>query len=154
MKCSFLIFGISALLASPLAAKPLVLDEYMSKEEQHKTGVDKLSFTQRVELEAWINRNFIPRAQEVEKQAPLTVSINIDNGHKLQLSDNSLWEIAPTDVTVAAAWILSVPVEIKPSNDPNYPFLIYNENSKTGVKAKKLSEGNPQPAPAPQPTPQ
>ncbi len=139
-----------AIIISQLQAQ-IILDEVMSRDEQKKTGVANLSSTQKVALEAWLNNNFVLKSKE-EAEAPqteLSLSINIDNGQKLELSDNSLWEIAPGDVPTSAVWITPFPVKIAPSGDPNYPCLIINPNSGVSVKARRI----PSQAEAPSQTP-
>jgi hypothetical protein len=123
----------------------IILDEVMSKDEQKITGVANLSRNQKIALEAWIDRNFVLKSKEQASLPELSLSLNIDNGQKLQLSDNSLWEIAPGDVATAAVWITPFPVKIEPSGDPDYPCLIVNLNSGISVKAR--------PVPTPMTTP-
>jgi hypothetical protein len=145
MKRSLFLLSLAtaALAFSPLCAKQIMLDDVMTREEQKKTGVTKLSLKEKIELENWLNRTFILKAQEQLGEAQLFLSININNGQKLQLSDESIWEIAPSDKQTAAVWITPFPVKIIPSDDPNYPFLIVNINTGISVKAKKLIEATP-----------
>jgi hypothetical protein len=140
MHRSFLIFSLSCLTLafSHVQAQQIVLDDVMSQEEQQKTGVSNLSLDQKVALEAWLNKTFAAKIKEKETEGQLSLSINIDNGQKLQLSDNSIWEVNPNDVPTAAVWIIPFPVKIVPSNDPEYPSLIVNLNSGVSVKAKML----------------
>jgi len=135
------------LLASSLAqlsAQEIFLDDVMSKEEQRKTGVYKLTTPQKIELENWLNRKFTlkEQAQAPSNAQSLSLSINIDNGKKLELSDNSIWEIAPGDVLRASAWIIPFPVKLSPSNDPAYPYLITNTVSGDSVKAKRWEKSS------------
>lgn len=136
MKCArSLVF---LLLCYNLSAGEILLDSAMSKDEQRKTGVSKLSPTQKMELEAWLNRTFTLKAPETQQATSLSLSLNIDNGKKIQLSDNSLWEIAPADVAKSAVWITPFPVAIEPSGDLDYPFLITNKTTGNSVKARKV----------------
>lgn len=132
-----LIFLASSL--SQLSAQEIFLDDVMSKEEQKKTGVYKLTAPQKIELENWLNRKFILKEQTEREQnaQPLSLSMNIDNGQKIELSDNSIWDIAPGDVIKASAWITPFPVKLSPSNDPDYPYFITNTVSGDSVKAKR-----------------
>lgn len=134
----FLFLIITNLVFSSSHAAGIVLDEVMSKEEQQKAGINKLSVKEKVELEAWLNRTFVLKVQKVEPTAALSLSININNGKQLELSDGSLWEIAPNDIQTSAVWITPFPVKIVPSNDPDFPFLLVNANSGVSVKAKKV----------------
>jgi hypothetical protein len=145
------IIGI-ALFLSPLQAQ-IVLDEVMSKDEQKTTGVANLSRMQKLALEAWLNKNFVVKGKAEAPQPQLSLSINIDNGQKLELSDNSLWEIAPNDVQTSAVWITPFPVKITSSGDPDYPCLIVNLNSGASVKARPISSAATLPSPTPQKLP-
>jgi len=127
------------LLSSQVHA--FLLDDVMSNEEQHRTGVYNLTHNQRAELEAWLNQNFDlrpkPSAREIPKE--LTLAENINDGHQLKLSDGSLYEIAPADVSRAAGWITPFPIQVVPSGDMNYPFKIINKNTGSSLKAKLIS---------------
>ncbi|MBS0605165.1 MAG: hypothetical protein JSS60_09060 [Verrucomicrobia bacterium] len=145
MQRSFFLAALTALVL-PLAglmADQIILDSVMSREEQKKTGVDKMTMQQKIELEAWLNKTFILKTTDTSSQTQLSMSINIDNGQKLQLSDNTIWEIAPGDVPTAAVWITPFPVKITPSNDPDYPSLLVNTTSGVSVKARKISPSSP-----------
>ena len=150
MRCSsftLVVIGMT-LFFTPLQAQ-IVLDDVMSKEEQQRTGIANLSKNQKLALEAWLNKNFVKKEKTEASQTELSLSINIDNGQKLQLSDNSIWEIAPTDVRTSAVWITPFPVKITPSGNPDYPCLIVNLNSGDSVKARLLSPSTQTPSPPP-----
>lgn len=136
--------------AAPIAAKQILLDDVMTRDEQKKTGVYNLTLQQKVALEAWINKTFVLKQPETTSQKQLSLSINIDNGQKLLLSDNSMWEVSPNDIPTSSVWLSPSPVKIVPSNDPDYPFLIVDINSGISVKARKVpTAGQSAPAPAP-----
>lgn len=146
MSRSFFLLSLAAasLAFTHLHAKQIMLDDVMTREEQKKTGVYNLSPKEKIELENWLNRTFVLKDQGAPtEQAQLYLSININNGQKLQLSDESIWEIAPADVQTAAVWITPFPVKIVPSNDPNYPSLIVNTNTGISVKARRLESTPP-----------
>ncbi len=46
----FVAISALALLSSQLQAQQIILDDVMTKEERQKTGVDRLSLAQKVEL--------------------------------------------------------------------------------------------------------
>lgn len=138
------------LLSSHLQAGQIILDEVMSQEEQKKTGVAKLSPKEKIALETWLNKTFALQVKDQKTETNLSLSININNGQKLQLSDGSIWEIAPSDIQTSAIWITPFAVKIVPSNDPDFPFLIVNVNSGVSVKAKRLyTTTEPQPMSVP-----
>lgn len=137
-------FFISAIVCLTVAFSSLhaqfMLDDVMSKDDQKKTGVANLSAKQKIALEAWLNANFVPKQPQQKQTEPqLSLSINIDNGQKLQLSDNSIWEVAPEDVPTASVWITPFPVKIVASNNPTYPFLLVNVDNGVSVKVRKSS---------------
>ncbi|MES2122613.1 MAG: hypothetical protein V4492_07550 [Chlamydiota bacterium] len=150
----FYIAILSFCVSSPLCAD-ILLDNVMTKEEQKKTGITSLSFQQKVALEAWLNKNCIMKAETLEapKKGGLSMSININNGQKLMLSDNSLWEVNPNDIDVASVWITPFPIQMSPSNDPQYPMLLTNTLTGVSVRARKSSENaeNPPSPTAPVP---
>lgn len=117
----------------------IVLDEVMSPDEQQQTGVANLSRDQKLALEAWLNQNFIPKEEEAQPLTQLSLSINIDSGQKIELSDDSLWEISPDDVPTAATWLTPIPIKLTPSNNPDYPMLLVNTNTGVAIKARKVS---------------
>jgi hypothetical protein len=121
----------------------ILLDEVMSRDEQQKIGVAKMSRAQKLALEAWLNQNFVLKTQTQENVSNLSLSINIDGGKKLELSDNSIWEIAPDDLQKSAIWITPFPVQIVPSGDPTYPCLIINTNSGVSVRARPIQSASP-----------
>ena len=138
----WLLLPLFLLSALTLQAQ-IILDQVMSKEEQKKTGVANLSANQKIALEAWLNQTFVLKQPDKTTNAQLSLSINIDNGQKLQLSDNSIWEVSPNDVPTAAIWITPFPIKISQSNDPDYPYLLVNTTTGQSVKARKVSTSIP-----------
>ena len=133
------IFGATILYTTKLIAT-LRLDQMMTVEEQKKTGIAKLSDTQKKELEAWINSKFILKTTSDET---VSVQFNLSNGSRLLLSNNKLYEVSPPDRAEASAW-LSVIVTLTPSNDPAYPWTITNTATQSSIKARVVQ---PQMAP-------
>lgn len=152
MRCIAFAFALTTLVTtfSQLQAQ-IILDEVMSRDDQKKTGVANLSKNQKVALEAWLNQNFVlkPKEETSKQQSELSLSINIDDGQKLELSDGSLWEIAPSDVSTSAVWIIPFPVKIASSGDPDYPCLIVNLNSGASVKARPAPSSTKTPSKTP-----
>lgn len=133
------------------------LEDMMSDDEKIQTGVATLTANEKMALELWINKNFVPRgnapAPAPKSEENLYLSENIEGGKKLRLSDGSTYEISPDDVQLTNFWITPFPIKILPSQDPNYPILIINTNTGTAVKAKLLPIGGVQSTPPPaQPT--
>ncbi len=145
MRCIFALCAVS--FASSLLANPLVLDEVMSREDQKRTGVAYLSTNQRIALEQWLNKNCNcpSRITPVEEEKNLYVSINIDSGKKIQLNDNSIWDVDPRDYSLSEAWLASIPVKIVPSFDPDFPCLLVNRNTGVSIRVKKGEAPPPMP---------
>ena len=95
-----------------------------------------------------------PIASELEKSAVAThfeddkpqktddqlyLSLNIDGGTRLELSDGSAYEVRAEDRIYSAYWITPFPIEITDSEDPKYPLKITNLKSGTWVFAKKIT---------------
>lgn len=148
----FTAIAIAAIHVSTTYAD-ILIDDVMTREDQKKTGVANLSLKQKIALEAWINDHFILKDQPKHNaEIARSLSININNGEKLLLSDNSLWEIDPKDRSVASVWITPFPVNILPSGDKDYPSLIVNINSGATVKARQIpNQQLDTPPPAQQP---
>jgi hypothetical protein len=136
-------FLLSSLVCIPcLLCANIILDQAMNPEDQRKTGVIKLNRKQKLALESWLNDNFVSKEPSSKEEEPLSLSINIDNGQKLQLSDDSIWEVHPQDVDISAVWITPFPLEIEKSTNPTYPFLLKNTRTQMSVRARK-SSSNP-----------
>jgi len=135
-------------LQSALGAEELFLNEVMPKEVQKKTGVAELSYKQRLALEKWLNDTFVLRNPPERKKGTesLYLSQNIDNGHVLELSDGSRWEVAPDDIDRAAYWIIPFPLYFVNNNDPadntEWPQKIVNQNTNLGVKVRQIRAPN------------
>ena len=139
MKNRFIIATLSALLFISPAFATIFLDDVMSQEEQKKTGVSRLTPNQKLLLEQWLNQTFILKSvNSSQATGSLTLSMNMDEGRKLQLSDGSIWEVDPTDIAQSASWVLPASIMISPSNDPEYSSLLINQNSGVSVKAKRI----------------
>lgn len=134
---AFISLGI---LFSSRAFTLILLDDTMDRDEQKATGVYSLDHNQRAALELWLNKNFVLKTQE-NTQSPeeLSLAENINNGQRLKLSDGSVYEIFPKDISRAAGWITPFPIEIDSSGDPNYPFKIINKNTGNSLKARQVS---------------
>ncbi len=135
------------LATTALSGGQILLDEVMSKQDQKETGVSSLTYKQRLRLEAWLNDKCLMKTSQESLTTPsqpdkqeLTVALNIQGGRRIQLSDESLWEIAPNDIPNASFWVLPIPIRIAPSNDPNYPMLLINQNSGISVRARQVQK--------------
>jgi hypothetical protein len=146
---------IKTLLASLVclastASATIILENAMSREEQHRTGVDTLNRNQKAALEAWINKNFMPKNPTPEAKK-LYLSVNLEGGKRLILSDGTNYEIHPQDLTTTAVWITPFPIKVAPSGDINYPFMLTNMNTGVTVKARQVPPQTQQQPPMPMP---
>ena len=73
-----------------------------------------------------------------EKKEPLTLSVNIDGGRELILSDGSHWEVAPEDRPISSLWITPFPLKLTQGQDPAYPCILRNLNTQEIVNVKLL----------------
>jgi hypothetical protein len=112
----------------------------MTLEDQTKTGVIRLNQKQKSELAKWlVKHGYYEDLQSYQVLHAATVSINIKNGKMLELSDNSVWEIAPEDTDISASWLSAIPIKVTKSKHPDFPYLLTNMLNNTSVKAKKSS---------------
>lgn len=113
------------------------LKEQMTPDEQKKTGVSQLSDAQKQALEKWMNDKFVLKT--THSDAPrLTLQQNLQSGAQLELSDGSIYEIAPSDKSKTTFWLTPIEMKITPSNDPMYPVLLTNTLTGVSVRAKQI----------------
>lgn len=129
-------------VSSPNAFALIILDDVMSKEEEKRTGVNKMNHNQRMALEEWLNKNFILKAQaersETATNDAIFLSENLDGGQRLKLSDGSIYQIAPDDLARSSLWITPIEIKISQGTDPNFPYLLINVDSGSALKAKQV----------------
>lgn len=136
------------LVATTTAQAAIFLSDTMSKETEKKTGINQLSYEQKLALEKWLNDNFELKSMEasLRSHAPIYLSENSGNGTSLELSDGSVWEVAPKDRMKASYWIVPFPLRIienvDPSDKEEYPKVIVNENTGVRVKVKMTTSPN------------
>ena len=114
------------------------LENYMSLEDQKTTGVIRLTTEQKNALASWLGKHgCFSLVNEEDMIHALKISINVYGGKIIQLSDNSVYEIAKEDQIISAGWLSAIPIKVTSSNDENYPFVLTNLRNRTFVKAKK-----------------
>lgn len=116
------------------------LDFDMSRDEQKKTGVYKLSEKQKRELQSWIDTHYAKREQPTQSnysQDNPTLQENLQSGRYLRLSDQSLWEIDRNDTPLTQGWITPVEIIVSQSGDSRYPYKLTNSLTGSSVKARK-----------------
>jgi len=74
---------------------------------------------------------------------------SLQNGRYIRLSDNSLWEINPSDRPITQSWITPVEIVAEPSDNTTYPFRLTNTLTKSSVLARRATAiAKPVPMPA------
>ncbi len=116
----------------------LSLHEMMTPEEQKKTGVNSLNATQKKALESWLDDHFQLKEGSKIHERQLMLSLNIENGAKLELTDGSLYEIDPDDRIYSALWITPFKISLSESDDAEYPVRITNLQTGTSVNGKPI----------------
>ncbi len=140
---SVLALFLIAVLYSDRLLGLIKLTDVMSHDEQMKTGVSQLSEMQKQELEKWMNEKFVLKSSTT---APtLTLQQNMKNGSQLELSDGSIYEIAPSDRAKTIFWLTPISMTVTASNDPMYPALLTNTLTGISVRAKKVKAATTQP---------
>jgi hypothetical protein len=139
----FTLFLFAVLYSNKLIGL-IKLNEMMSLDEQKKTGVSQLSEMQKQELEKWMNDKFILKSSRTDTP-PLTLQQNLQSGAQLELSDGSIYEIAPSDRSKTTFWLTPITLKISPSNDPKYPALLTNTLTGVSVRAKQVRAATVQP---------
>jgi len=128
IKRLFLLLFCSALFAGdPMA-------QFMTQEEQDRTGVSKLYTAHKEELAQWMDSH--GKNGTVDS---LTLRLNIKDGEYLQLSDGSVWQIAPCCQKIASSWLTAEKVQISRSDSPKFPYYIINQKTGERVMAHHLS---------------
>ena len=111
-----------------------------------KTGVDHLTEAQKAALTEWLSTQLgnnqqaatppTSEADSVERY----LSENIQGGRVLRLSDNTMWEVNPDDITISRIWLFPFPVKIEADQvaNPAYPYKFTNLRTGTTIHVKKL----------------
>ncbi|MES2274277.1 MAG: hypothetical protein V4487_08825 [Chlamydiota bacterium] len=148
-------FLIPFIAFSLLAAEALDFD--MTPDEKKKTGINKLSDKEKASLQNWIDNNYAKRNQPIQKGVVErgTLQENLKSGRYLRLSDGSIWNIHPGDISVTQGWITPVDIIVTQSSDSNYPYKLTNSVTGSSVRAKKVESipASPPMPPAPQTAP-
>jgi hypothetical protein len=149
----WLLLVLCALATYPLHAqkppKPLLsLDAVMSKDDQAKTGVSRLSAKERAALEQWLADFAITTATKTTgdalspPKAPAYVGIGqkhwvkskADGGKFIELEDGSLWEVSPIDKINTMLWLPIDDVVVVESKNPLYPYKLVGKQDAAEAK--------------------
>lgn len=70
----------------------------------------------------------------------LSVTEVVHGGVFLELSDNSIWRVKPSDIKIASSWIVAMNIVVEKGEDVEYPYKLTNTLSKKSIKVKVSSE--------------
>jgi len=79
-------------------------------------------------MNAWITKNLVA-VQTPTKQSTLLLSVNIQAGNQLLLSDGSKWAVDPEDLKISSLWLTPIPLLLVSSDSPDYPKTLINLDS-------------------------
>ena len=132
-------------VATLLLAAPL-FDANMSPQDKKNTGIYKLSDQEKGALKEWVDNSY---SRPTAKKTNPSLSEILYNGSYLRFTDNSIWNVRPQDTPISQGWISEVEILIDPSDDPNYPFKLTNNISKSSIYAKRVQSLPTSPSRAP-----
>ena len=112
--------------------KILSLNKIMTKTEQDRTGVSKLSAKEKAALEEWLTDFVIGIAAQKSNVYPGVgqehwVKETVDSGAFIRLEDNSLWEISPIDTINTILWLPIDNIIVIESTNALYPYKLVGE---------------------------
>lgn len=111
------------------------INDIMSVEDQRKTGVLGLKQRQKMELAKWlVDHGYYEAEKTNSSDDNLTLTMN--DKKDLQLSDGSLWEVAPEDVAISSTWGSNAQVLLERTKNPLYPYNLLNLKTKEKVKVR------------------
>ena len=138
------IFSAIFLSISTLLFANVDLDTMMTEQDKRATGLDLLNPSQKQALAEWIEQHFVLKAKPVSEEKSLYLSVNIQNGKELILSDGSQWEVAPENRSISGLWITPFPLKITCIGGTEYPYELINLNTLEKVRIKRIpSTKNP-----------
>jgi len=127
----------------------LRLDKLMTTQEQERTGIKKLTKSEREALELWLTNWTLEVLAKAKSSSGQTyvgvggdhwVSKNIDSGRFIKLEDGSLWQISPIDRINTMLWLVVDEITVVESNNPLYPFKLINTDNGDTAEAKLVSQ--------------
>ena len=147
----------AALVRAEAAHNPLrlllSLDSLMSKAEQERTGVSRLSAQERTALEEWLTQFAASGAKVLRSTTAIPGSASYagvgqkhwvqsvaQGGGWIQLEDGSLWQVSPIDKIHTAVWLPIEYVIVVKSGNPYYPYRLVGERD---AAEAKLVTGSP-----------
>jgi hypothetical protein len=148
--------GAIMIFLTYLVLAAAAIDTDMTREEQKVTGLHKLSKKEKKALQAWISDHYVaqgvptPRSVKSQTKHPL-VEENLQSGRYIRLTDETIWEINPSDVTITQGWLGPTEIIVTQTSDSEYPYVLTNQLSGASVRARRLTRV-PLPSAKPQPS--
>lgn len=137
MECNMKFIYVGLFFLGSFGFADLSLDSLMTEEEKVDTGYNTLTVDQKQALNRWISGHFSLQIKTGE--VPLSLSINVEGGKVLILSDGSKWEVAPSDQVVSSLWLTPFPLKLVPSQSKEYPQEILNLQTQEKVLVRQVS---------------
>ena len=149
-----LCLAASAVSQDKPAPTPLLsLDRLMTKDDQLKTGVVKLTAPEREALEHWLSDFALKivatttppaRTSKGGKYAGVDqrhrVKSTSERGGFVQLEDGSLWEISVIDRINTTLWLVTDDVVVVENNSPLYPYKLVGDRDSAEAKLVNATE--------------
>jgi len=116
------------------------LDKYMPLYVQKYSGVYNLSDDQKEYLADWLAEHMGQQQQTTasDDRKELYMSENIEGGKFVRLSDNTLWEVDPIDLSRSKIWLFPFPVRIRKNGRQDFPYTITNMNTGSKVDVRQV----------------
>lgn len=141
---------VSSFISLSLAQDKIILrlDQLMTPEEQKRTGITKLTKSEREALEQWLTNWTLQVLHKATPSSEKTyarvgsghwVSQKIDGGRFIKLEDGSLWEVSSIDRINTMLWLVTENITIIESGNPLYPYKLINSDSGNTAEAKLIS---------------
>lgn len=79
------------------------------------------------------------RKEDAHPTVILTLSLNLNGGNELVLSDHSRWVVNPEDTETSSMWLSPFPIEILKGDSEDYPVVLLNVLSQQKVRVTPSS---------------
>ena len=144
-----------SLYAQQPQAQQLTLDQIMTKADQTRTGVSRLTAAERRELEKWMTQFAINAMKLAQGQAQgggkapgayrggangHWIKKVIERGSMVQLEDGSIWQISPLSKVDSILWLVTEQIVVTRSDNPLYPYKLINTDGKSSAEAKLIGQ--------------
>jgi hypothetical protein len=126
-------------------SKTTPIDSMMTEDTANKTGIYKLTPSEKNELKIWIDQNYLPIERQTQsryttnyRQYPVISEVT-SNGNFIMLDDKTTWQIYPSDTPVTSGWLIPVPIIVEYEGNGEYPYTLKNTVTESKVRARKVT---------------